>query len=92
MLKSLDKCGIQIQGPAPDACPWYSSVTEDNERVTMSMASALKSIYRRDNMLQPVLFSQALKAAVTASGLQAWWLKLALTQPLRAPPVLPLKT
>jgi hybrid polyketide synthase / nonribosomal peptide synthetase ACE1 len=67
-VESLDKCSIQIQEPAPDACPWYSSVTEDNERVTMSMASAIKSIYWRDNILQPVLFSQTLKAAVTASG------------------------
>ena len=67
-IASLDECGIQIQEPSPDACPWYSSVTEDNERVTMSMASALRGIYWRDNMLQPVLFSQALKAALTASG------------------------
>ncbi len=67
-VESLDKCGIQIQKPASDACPWYSSITEDNQRVTTSMSSTLKNTYWRDNMLQPVLFSQALKAAVTASG------------------------
>lgn len=67
-VESLRRCGVQIQEPATDACPWYSSVLDGNERVTMSMASALKNIYWRDNMLQPVLFSQALKAAVSDRG------------------------
>ncbi|KAL8900612.1 MAG: hypothetical protein Q9207_005617 [Kuettlingeria erythrocarpa] len=67
-VESLQRCGVQIQEPATDACPWYSSVLDGNEKVTMSMASALKNIYWRDNMLQPVLFSQALKAAVSDLG------------------------
>ncbi|KAL8764126.1 MAG: hypothetical protein Q9184_000268 [Pyrenodesmia sp. 2 TL-2023] len=67
-MQSLERCGIQTQEPAADACRWYSSVLDGNERVTMSMASALRSSYWRDNMLQPVLFSQALNAAVTAHG------------------------
>ena len=67
-IKSLDNCGIQIQEPALDACPWYSSVTDGNPRVTTSTSSTLKNIYWRENMLQTVLFSQALKAAVTTGG------------------------
>lgn len=67
-VEALEKCGIEVHEPAADACPWYSSVTKNNEKVTMGMASALKSIYWRDNMLQPVLFSQAVKAAVATSG------------------------
>ncbi|KAF2268091.1 hypothetical protein CC78DRAFT_565861 [Lojkania enalia] len=67
-VKSLEQCSIRIQTPSADACPWYSSVTEDNARVTMDSASSLKDIYWRDNMIMPVLFSQALRAAITATG------------------------
>lgn len=67
-IESLEKCGIKVLEPAPDACPWYSSVTEKNERVTVEMASVLESTYWRDNMLSPVLFSQALQAAIGSSG------------------------
>ncbi|KAE8150730.1 hypothetical protein BDV25DRAFT_139560 [Aspergillus avenaceus] len=67
-VKSLSDCGIQVTKPAPDACPWYSSVVEDNGRVTMDMATALKTTYWRDNMLQPVLFSQAVQSALASSG------------------------
>ena len=56
-LASLERCRIQVHEPAPDACPWYSSLREDNERVSMSMASTLTSTYWRHNMLRPVLFS-----------------------------------
>ena len=67
-IESLNKCGIQVYEPIPHSCPWYSSVTSRNERVTMDLASTLKSLYWRDNMLQPVLFSQAVKSAVSTSG------------------------
>jgi hybrid polyketide synthase/nonribosomal peptide synthetase ACE1 len=67
-IESLEKCGIEIHEPTPDACPWYSSVTLKSERVTKDMASVLKSTYWRDNMLNPVLFSQALQAALSAHG------------------------
>ncbi|KAF5861957.1 hypothetical protein ETB97_012280 [Aspergillus alliaceus] len=67
-VESLVKCGIQVTEPAADSCPWYSSVRDDNAKVTMNMATALQSTYWRDNMLQPVLFSQALQAALAANG------------------------
>ena len=67
-VESLDKCGIQIQEPAPDVCPWYSSSRRVMRGSLWAWYPVPKSIYWRSNMLQSVLFSQALKAAVTASG------------------------
>ena len=84
-LASLEKCRIQVHDPAPDACPWYSSLREGNERVTMSMASTLTNTYWRDNMLRPVLFSQALKAAITATGVPSAVLEVGPSPALRGP-------
>lgn len=67
-ISALRRCGIQVTEPSADACAWYTSVVETNEQVTMSMSSALEGQYWCDNMLQPVLFSQALTSAVTARG------------------------
>lgn len=66
-LEALGACGIQIQTPSPEAARWYSSVL-DGELVTMDHAEKLSNSYWRDNMLQPVLFSQALTAALKANG------------------------
>lgn len=84
-LTSLEKCCIQVHEPAPDACPWYSSVREDNERVTMSMASELTNTYWRDNMLRPVLFSQALTVAITATGVPGAVLEVGPSPALKGP-------
>lgn len=84
-VESLNKCGIQIQIPGPDACPWYSSAAEDNPKVTASMSSALKNIYWRDNMLHPVLFFQALKAAITAKGAPGMVLEVGPNPALKGP-------
>ncbi|KAF2820849.1 hypothetical protein CC86DRAFT_360096 [Ophiobolus disseminans] len=84
-IESLEKCGIQILDPAPDACPWYSSVTDGNERVTMDAASVLQSTYWRDNMLNPVLFSQALQAAVASNGIPGLVLEVGPHPALKGP-------
>ena len=84
-LMSLDKCGIQVLEPASDACPWYSSVREGNERVTMSMASTLTNTYWRDNMLRPVLFSQALTMAITTTGVPGAVLEVGPSPALKGP-------
>ena len=84
-LSSLERCGIQVDEPAPDACPWYSSVRENNERVTMSMASTLTNTYWRDNMLRPVLFSQALTVAITATGVPGVVLEVGPSPALKGP-------
>ncbi|KAH9905503.1 hypothetical protein F4778DRAFT_803016 [Xylariomycetidae sp. FL2044] len=67
-LESLRKCGINIMEPSVGACPWYTSVSATNEKVTMSKASALAGPYWNENLLSPVLFSQALDAAISAEG------------------------
>ncbi|KAI4716245.1 hypothetical protein E4T48_07540 [Aureobasidium sp. EXF-10727] len=65
-LASLQDCGVQILTPAENAPRWFSSVyggdqmTEDNDDLTGQ--------YWAENMLQPVLFSQALTAALDEAG------------------------
>lgn len=66
-LEALGACGIQIKNPGEGACPWYSSVF-GGEKVTMAHSDLLSIAYWKDNMLQPVLFSQALTAAVKDIG------------------------
>lgn len=66
-LEALGACGIQINEPGENACPWYSSVF-GGEQVTMEHSELLSNAYWKDNMLQPVLFSQALTAAVKGTG------------------------
>lgn len=66
-LEALGACGIQISQPGVNACPWYSSVF-GGEKVTMEHSELLSNAYWKDNMLQPVLFSQALTAAVKDIG------------------------
>jgi hybrid polyketide synthase/nonribosomal peptide synthetase ACE1 len=64
-LQSLMDCDIQIQQPSTDACIWYSSVNDGEQ---MEAYESLKGTYWRDNMLKPVLFSQALtQLAATGS-------------------------
>lgn len=64
-IKSLKDCNIQILTPPENAPRWYSSVhggeqmSEDSE--------GLDGEYWMMNMLQPVLFSQALTAALDES-------------------------
>ena len=66
-LEALGACGIQINQPGENACPWYSSVF-CGEKVTIEHSELLSNAYWKDNMLQPVLFSQALTAAVKHIG------------------------
>ncbi|THC94049.1 hypothetical protein EYZ11_006458 [Aspergillus tanneri] len=63
----LKACHIEIQQPAPSAPKWYSSV-RDGLLVDSQIAQDLASSYWNDNMLQPVLFSQALQAALGTTG------------------------
>ncbi|KAE8378016.1 hypothetical protein BDV26DRAFT_281393 [Aspergillus bertholletiae] len=66
-LESLKACQIEIHQPAPSAPKWYSSVRE-GVLVDSQMAQDLASSYWNDNMLQPVLFSQAVEAALGTTG------------------------
>jgi acyl transferase domain-containing protein len=64
-LQSLMDCDIQIQQPSTDACIWYSSVNDGEQ---MEAYESLKGTYWRDNMLKPVLFSQAMAQAVATGS------------------------
>ena len=60
-VQSLLALQIQVQ---PPTCRWYSSVLAGKK---MEAYDDLKGSYWRDNMLKPVLFSEAVKRAVTGS-------------------------
>ncbi|PYI00038.1 beta-ketoacyl synthase domain-containing protein [Aspergillus ellipticus CBS 707.79] len=59
-LRSLRNCDIQVQQPSSD-CTWISSV---HENPAVDIPSMLSSRYWDDNMVQPVLFSQAVQRAL----------------------------
>ncbi|ORY71044.1 polyketide synthase 3 [Pseudomassariella vexata] len=61
-LKQLD---IRIQTPPTDQeCHWYSSVRANTNILERPFESGLEAQYWVDNMVQPVLFSEAVKLAV----------------------------
>ncbi|KAL7781092.1 polyketide synthase [Trichoderma afarasin] len=62
-LESLQKLNIQISTDKLK-CKWYSSVYGSNGR-SIDNTDAFKDIYWVDNMVKPVLFSQAIDRAVT---------------------------
>ncbi|KAL7916863.1 beta-ketoacyl synthase domain-containing protein [Trichoderma velutinum] len=62
-LESLQKLNIQINTDKLK-CKWYSSVYGSNGR-SIDNTDAFKDTYWVDNMVKPVLFSQAIDRAVT---------------------------
>lgn len=65
-IYSLRRAGVKARlPPSSSPCTWYSSV-RDGKPVELS--PALNDIYWAENMTKPVLFSQALKTAVTANA------------------------
>lgn len=65
-MESLRQCGITPTTPSPTAPLWYSSVNPSAE--PMHLTDRLAIDYWRDNMVQPVLFSQAVEAALSSAG------------------------
>ncbi|KAF2686198.1 hybrid PKS-NRPS [Lentithecium fluviatile CBS 122367] len=65
-LDSLIACDIQVQSPK-DGCVWISSVRGDAELLEGNLAS-LNGQYWVDNMIQPVLFTQALECSLWNGG------------------------
>ncbi|KAI9699171.1 MAG: Type I Iterative PKS [Bogoriella megaspora] len=63
-LESLRVCKFQIRNEPP-SCTWYSSVYGANGRSVGIDKEALQGQYWVDNMVQTVLFSQAVHRAVT---------------------------
>ncbi|KAL3421601.1 polyketide synthase peptide synthetase [Phlyctema vagabunda] len=64
-VQSLRACGVHTQVPPEGACSWFSSVYH-GEKITSR--DELKDVYWRDNMVKPVLFSQAIEGAVSRKG------------------------
>ncbi|KAF2874833.1 polyketide synthase [Massariosphaeria phaeospora] len=60
-IRSLEECDIQILPGAGSTCTWFSSVT----KFPMTPEdTSLKATYWSDNMTMPVMFAQALEAAL----------------------------
>lgn len=64
-LASLEACGIQIQTPPAFAPKWFSSVRAGQ---VLNIDAGLEGLYWTENLNNPVLFSQAVEAAVTTNG------------------------
>ena len=61
-VRSLQDCGIQVQSPQDaTACPWISSVYADD---IANVDSRVQDSYWGENLIKPVLFSQAISYAL----------------------------
>ena len=60
-MKSMQTCSIQLQNFTNEGCSWYSSVY--NQEIA-SPFPQLKGSYWNENLVRPVLFSQALTTAL----------------------------
>ncbi|KAK8119984.1 hybrid NRPS/PKS enzyme [Apiospora kogelbergensis] len=84
-LDAMSYSKVEIQQPDPqNDCKWYSSVLGGDE-VTIDMKKDLEGQYWVDNLLQPVLFSQALEKAVEAIGVPAMALEVGAHAALKGP-------
>ena len=64
-MESLQRCDIQVQHPSSDACTWVSSVSGDD---MSEYSDILKDVYWKDNMVNPVMFSQSIERAIADTG------------------------
>lgn len=65
-LDSLKACDIQVQNPG-SGCTWISSVRNGSSMSFAADEESLRGTYWRDNMVQAVLFSQAVQGALASS-------------------------
>jgi hybrid polyketide synthase/nonribosomal peptide synthetase ACE1 len=65
-INLLRKSRIILRQPPVSACAWYSSVT--GEKMAWADAGILTDTYWNDNMINPVLYSQAVESAVADLG------------------------
>ncbi|KAF7546390.1 hypothetical protein G7Z17_g8465 [Cylindrodendrum hubeiense] len=66
-LQSLLACDIEVRAPKPGRCVWNSSVRGDAELIKRDL-SPLKGSYWVANMVQTVLFSQAVESSIWHGG------------------------
>jgi hybrid polyketide synthase/nonribosomal peptide synthetase ACE1 len=89
-LESLRRCDIHIQSGA-DACKWYSSVYGPNGR-SVDDTEALGGTYWVENMVKPVLFSEAIDRAITEEHCHDMVLEIGPHPALKGPATESLKT
>lgn len=82
-MDAMARVEIKVQQPT-NKCRWFSSVLGGAE-VTSDMKDQLRGSYWRDNLLQPVLFSQALEGALDAVGTPALILEVGAHPALKGP-------
>lgn len=82
-MDAMERVEIKVQQPT-NKCRWFSSVLGGAE-VTSDMKDQLRGPYWRDNLLQPVLFSQALESALDAVGTPALMLEVGAHPALKGP-------
>lgn len=82
-MEAMARVKITVQKPNP-SCRWYSSVL-GSDLVTSEMDERLAGSYWKDNLLQPVLFSQALEAALEHNGVPALALEIGPHPALKGP-------
>jgi len=64
-IEAMQKCGIKIQSRSTSSAKWFSSVySQDIDDVHDSLTDT----YWSNNMVNPVMFSQAVSFAVAAAG------------------------
>ncbi|TEY65541.1 hypothetical protein BOTCAL_0139g00080 [Botryotinia calthae] len=68
-ISALNDAGVSVNTTS-GSCIWYSSVLDgvSTDQSDPVIRTALQGTYWRDNMVNPVLFSHAITAAVTNSG------------------------
>ncbi|KAJ5948184.1 polyketide synthase [Penicillium verhagenii] len=82
-MDAMSRVKVAIQEPNPN-CKWYSSVL-GGDLVTSDMNEQLAGSYWKDNLLQPVLFSQALESALEKNGAPAMALEVGPHPALKGP-------
>jgi acyl transferase domain-containing protein len=84
-INAMARVNIEVQQPDPlHRCRWFSSVLGGDE-VTAAMSKEIAGSYWVDNLLQPVLFSQALESALQAAGTPAMALEVGAHAALKGP-------
>lgn len=69
-IDSLRRAGVKARSPqSSSGCTWFSSVQDGKP---LKVSPALSDVYWAENMTKPVLFSQALKSALTANAVSAF--------------------
>ncbi|KAI0197529.1 putative polyketide synthase [Astrocystis sublimbata] len=82
-MDAMARAKVSVQQPKNN-CMWFSSVLKGTV-VTKDMKDQLCGSYWKDNLLKPVMFSQALESALDALGAPALMLEIGAHPALKGP-------